>query len=155
MALGMAMRSLFVMIVAVVLTSVMQAHSQTLDDQGRCAAQAKRAFQQWQEDDKKGPLANMGTTISSDYESHYNTKIKKCLILIEASTSMGNISNYATLMDAYERRVYASYLWISRQDKKYWEVPPIMCELISTHGEVRRCAHRIEFDAFVATYLEE
>jgi hypothetical protein len=107
----------FTVLAAALVTSVIPARSQALDDQERCAAQARNTFEEWKNDAKKGPLANIGTIISSDYESHYNTKLKKCLMLMEATMSAGNTSNSATLMDAYERRVYAYYLWISRNDK--------------------------------------
>jgi hypothetical protein len=44
---------------------------------------------------------------------------------------------------------------ISRENKKYWDVPPSECELIPTLREKRTCATREEFDAFVAEYMEE
>jgi hypothetical protein len=147
-----AVRSRVIVLIAVLVTSVIPARSQTLDDQERCAAQAQKAFQQLENDRKTGPFANVGGIISSDYESHYNTKLKKCLMLVETQASTGNS---AMLMDAYERRTYAFYLWISRNDKKYWEVPPTSCELAPTHSEKKYCADRDEFDAFVASYMEE
>ena len=64
------MRSRVILLVAVLVTSVIPARSQTLDDQERCAAQAQKAFQQWENDSKTGPLAKIGSKISSDYESH-------------------------------------------------------------------------------------
>ena len=59
------------------------------------------------------------------------------------------------LMDAFERRDYGSYLWSSRQDKKYWEVPPTSCELVPSLRAKHYCKSREEFDAFVADYMEE
>jgi hypothetical protein len=64
-----------------------------------------------------------------------------------------NVTVYLT--DAYERRIYANYQWISRPNKKYWEVPPSTCELIPSLKEKRHCNSREEFDAFVADYMEE
>jgi hypothetical protein len=58
-------------------------------------------------------------------------------------------------MDANERRQYATYLWISRQDKKYWEVPPTTCELTPSLREKKFCTSREEFDAFIASYMED
>ena len=58
---------------------------------------------------------------TSDYQSHYNTKLGKCLMLIEATRSFGKeISNSKLLTDAFERRVYAYYLWTSKEGKNYW-----------------------------------
>jgi hypothetical protein len=84
------------------------ARSQSLDFQVMCAAQSKKAFQEYENEWKTGQFATMYTTISSDYQSHYNTKLKKCLILIEATrTVAGESSTSAYLSDAFERRMYA------------------------------------------------
>jgi hypothetical protein len=147
------MRSYFVVLAAVLLVSTIPARSQTLDDQERCAAQARKAFQEWEADSKKGPLGHLYET-QSDYESHYNTKVKKCLMLIENTSTpasgVGNISTSATLMDAYERHVYAYYLWITKEGRKYWEVPPADCELNPVQQQKKICTSREAFDAFVA-----
>jgi hypothetical protein len=145
--------------VLLLLAGIAPAHSQSLDDQERCATQARRAFVEWEADAKKGPGADRFEVLSMDYESHFNLKMKKCLMLIESTSAMkisnGNTSTSATLMDAFERHVYASYIWISHPTKKYWEVPPADCELIPSLTEKKNCASREEFDAFVASYLEK
>jgi hypothetical protein len=80
----------------------------------------------------------------------------KCLILIEATHNFGKqISTTVLLTDANERRIYAYYLWLSREGKKYWEVPPAECELSPSVREKTNCTTREEFDAFVAGYMEE
>ncbi len=145
--------------VVALIASAIPARPQTLEEQERCAGQAHKAFQEWENESKKAPLANFLAPISQDYESHYNTKLKKCLILIENSfghtSGQGNITTGATLMDAYERHVYASYIWISSPTKKYWEVPPASCELFPVLQGKKICADRDEFDAFVAGYMEK
>jgi hypothetical protein len=132
-----------------------EAHGQTLDQQERCAQQARRAFQEIKAETQ---IANkkFGTTeISSDYQSHYNTKIGKCLMLVDTTDMVGDeTSMSAYLMDANERRQYAFYLWISRKGKKYWEVPPTSCELTPSLREKKLCTSREEFDEFVAGYME-
>jgi hypothetical protein len=93
---------------------------------------------------------------SADYQSHYDTKIGKCLMLVETSDLVnGETSNTAYLIDANERRPYATYVWMSRKGKKYWEVPPLACELAPSLRDKKDCKTREEFDAFVAKYLEE
>jgi len=153
------MRSRFAALAVVLLASTIPALSQTPDDQERCAAQARKAFQEWEnvsEDvSKKVPLVE---TLSSDYESHYNTKIRKCLIVISGmstlATGVGSVITSVTLMDAaYEHYVYAYYIGISSPTKK--EVPPLDCELIPTFPKKKICANRHEFDAFVAGYMEK
>src|SRR5262249_44527238 len=103
-----------------------EAHGQTLDQQERCAQQARRAFQEIQAETRTVDKKWGSQELSSDYQSHYNTKIGKCLMLVESTSSLswGETSTAAYLIDAYERRQYAYYLWSSRKDKKYWEVPP-------------------------------
>ena len=94
-------------------------------------------------------------TLSLDYESHYNTKINRCLILVTRMYSFGGkTSTSKNLYDAFERREYAEYLWTSRADKKYWEVPPLSCQLAPSHGETKYCKSEDEFNAFVAEYME-
>jgi hypothetical protein len=56
------------------------------------------------------------------------------------------------LVDAFERRVYASYRWIG---KEYLEGPPDACDLIPTPQTKTHCSSKAEFDAFVAKYMEE
>ena len=150
------MRSRFAALAVVLLASTIPARSQTPDDQERCAAQARKAFQEWENLSKKVPLVE---TLSSDYESHYNTKIRKCLIVISGmstlATGVGSVITSVTLMDAaYEHYFYAYYIGISSPTKK--EVAPLDCELIPTSSpEKKLCANRHEFDAFVAGYMEK
>jgi hypothetical protein len=76
-------------------------------------------------------------------------------MLIETTSSLaGKTSTSAYLMDANERRQYAFYLWMTKKDKKYWEVPPLSCELTPSLKEKKSCASREEFDEFVANYME-
>ncbi len=148
------MRSRFAALAVVLLASTIPARSQTPDDQERCAAQARKAFQEWENESKKVPLIE---TLSSDYESHYNTKIRKCLIVISGMSTLasgkGSVITSVSLMDAYEHYLYAYYIGISSPTKK--EVPPLDCELIRTFLEQKLCANRDEFDAFVAGYMEK
>ncbi len=132
------------------------AHAQSLDQQERCAHQARRSFQEIDTQSRvEGKQLGMNR-VSGDYQSHYNTKMGKCFMLVETTDMLGSQSSTtAYLMDANERRQYAIYLWISRQDKKYWEVPPTTCELTPNLREKKFCTSREDFDAFVANYMEE
>ena len=136
-----------------VISCITVARSQPLNSQAMCATQAKKAFEEWLADNK-GPLS--GNMLSSDYYSHYNTKLGKCLMLIEATRSFGKeISNSKLLTDAFERRVYAYYLWTSKEGKKYWGVGPEDCELALSLRQTKHCTSEEEFKAFVADYMEE
>jgi hypothetical protein len=129
------------------------ASAQSLEQQGVCAKQAKIAFDEWNADYTTNKLPK---PVTIDYQSHYNTKLNKCLIYIEATQPAGQgFLTTAVLMDAFERRVYASYAWSTRPNKKYWEVPPTNSDLIPTSQDKRTCTSKDEFDAFVAKYMEE
>jgi hypothetical protein len=154
---GIAMRDCALATALVGLFIASAAHAQTLDQQERCAMEAKRSFQEIEAKDLAQGKAVGVSQIESNYQSHYNTKMGKCLMLVEKSSMLGagNSSTTAHLIDANEQRPYATYVWISRKDKKYWDVPPAACELDPSMREKRTCKTREEFDAFVAGYLEE
>ena len=89
-------------------------------------------------------------TASFDYQSHYNTKLKRCLILTTRMYSFGGvIHTNKNLFDAFERRDYAVYTLTTRADK------PLVCQLLPSYGQSKFCATDAEFDEFVAEYMEE
>src|ERR1700722_3358151 len=121
-------------------------HAQSLDQQERCAQQARRSFQEIDAQNRIDGKQLGVTRMSGDYQSHYNTKLGKCLMLIETMDMLGAQSTTtAYVQDANERRVYGTYVWMSRQDKKYWEVPPIACELTPSLQEKKPCTSREDF----------
>ena len=123
------------------------ASAQSLDNQERCSLQAKKEYDLWKADQIRLQL------ISSEYQSHFNTKISKCLMLLTADYVGG--SNLKFLEDSFERRIYAMYYWSPSSTKKYWEVPPSICELTPSTLGKKNCSSVDEFDSFVATYLED
>jgi hypothetical protein len=105
-----------------------RAETVSLDQQAKCAAQGEKVF------------LEMGLSHQSDvYQSHVNSALNKCFVSIEAGVG-SPISRW--LLDAYEQRLYASYRWVSKPNKKYWEVPPQTCELIPSFKEKRNCTSR-------------
>ena len=119
-----ARRAPAIVLIAIAFGSI--ARAQSLDQQERCAQQVKRAYA---ETDAEFEAYNRAATqstvrISGDYQSHYNVKLGKCLMLVETRDMIGSQSiTTAYVRDANERRQYATYLWMSREGKKYWEVP--------------------------------
>ena len=121
------------------------ASAQSLEQQAICAKQAKIAFQQYEDDNKK---LSPNLEQHSEYQSHYNTKLNKCLIDIETMIfGDKHITNSVLLMDAFEGRVYASHVWASPQVNS--------CDLIPSSEDKRACLSKEEFDAFVAKYMEQ
>jgi hypothetical protein len=82
-------------------------------DQEKCAADAKRTFEEL-ESAYAAELNQLQLTIevvSSDYKNHYNSKIDRCMLLINKTTSsLGERSNTSYLLDADERRMYGAYV---------------------------------------------
>ena len=140
-----------------ILTSGTLSRSQSIDVQEKCASQAQMSYQESEREGREHST-RLGAffTGSSKYRSHYNTRLQKCLMLIDQTQTLGNrVSAGATLTDADARHVYAIYIWISRENKNHSEVPPIVCELIPPESDRRNCTSRNEFDAFVAVYMDE
>jgi len=131
--------------------------SQSIDVQEKCASQAQISYQASEREGRE-QSTRLGAifTGSSAYRSHYNTKLQRCLMLIDQTQTLGDqISTGATLTDANERHVYAIYIGISQENKNRSEVVPIVCELIPSWADKRNCTSRNEFDAFVASYMDE
>jgi hypothetical protein len=115
----------------------------------RCAAQAKSVFQTM-------GYKEMQIGVNTDsWQSHYNTKLGKCFMTVE-STGVSNETQFVSriLLDAFERRIYGQYTWTSRKDKKYWEVPPMLCVLTQSSMSEQTCKSEGEYKAFVAKYIE-
>ena len=144
------MRATAVFGLIVVIASATLARSQrlelTLELQAMCETQARNVFQQMEDQRKKDPYSKDFKRLSSDYQSHYNAKINKCLMLMEVSETLG---------DDIIQRSTSSYLWISRKNKSDEEVPPMTCELALAASDQKKknCTTREEIDAFVAEYM--
>lgn len=124
---------------------------ESLQFQEKCAEQAKKVFHALGYKDEQ---QNLNTDI---YQSHYNTKIGKCFMAVESTnmtTSPGTQFTTRILLDAFEQREYAEYMWMSRKDKKYWEVPPTVCKLIASSTSEQICKSEDDYKAFVAKYVE-
>jgi hypothetical protein len=135
------------------------ARSESLGVQERCAAEARKAFQELEDENRS--KYNQSTVIqagASDYQSHYNTKLDRCLILINRrsvlplATDLSDQQRQSVLIDANERRYYGNYV----ETQLAAETKPKIdtCELMPGMRRKSVCTTRAEFDAFAATYLE-
>ena len=110
---------------------------ETFNLQRQCADQARQLFKQLGFDENAKPPNYQ------EYHSHYNNSLKKCFVAIETSAMTGKPIEQVLqkfLFDAIERRPYAEYSWISKEGKKFWEVPPLQCELHPSIGADNRCS---------------
>ncbi|WP_354112505.1 hypothetical protein [Bradyrhizobium sp. RT3a] len=122
--------------------------AQSLDDQAKCAAQARLAFNEIETRTRPEMLKYLNTDISSTFASYLNTRLHRCFIMIERSfTDMNRkISSQVDLTDAISRHGYA--FWTDTGGTM------LTCD-ISPPGKARvLCASREEFDAFTAKYME-
>lgn len=113
--------------------------------QEKCANQAEKTFNQLGWD--KEPLTLM--------QNHYNKALNKCFVLIENTTKSSQPVNSKVLVDAYEGKTYAAYLWMADKVKKYWEVPPIKCSYFLPTGEELSCKSSDDFDEAIKAYMNE
>jgi hypothetical protein len=122
--------------------------AQTLDQQERCASSARKTFNEVQaEDNTEARKPNRTIRVfSSDYESHYNTKLNRCLVLVKKVLFVESKTGLTVyLVDANERREYAYYF---DADGK------ILGCTLSASKPVTYCKTKEEFDEFVARYME-
>src|SRR5262249_27142004 len=110
-------RALGCLIVLGLLTCSTAARTQSLDVQERCAAAARKTFQELEEENKakydQSTLIQKGV---SGYQSHYNNKLDRCLLLLSRRSvlpltiNLSNQERLSALVDANERRYYAIYI---------------------------------------------
>jgi hypothetical protein len=132
--------------VANLLTAQRCHKSDTLDEQAKCATQARKDFEDWSYSAREG----------ADFVSHYNPSLDRCFVQFQytrGATAGGRIWFFRTVFDAFEGKEYASYSWLSEKDKKFWEVPPKTCEVTLPSGDKKRCQSDDEFMQIVKVYM--
>ncbi len=89
------------------------------------------------------------------HSSHYNAALNKCFMTTESMrvTESGRQVISRFLLDAFEQREYAAWVWISSKDKPAWDVP-MQCELVPSSDDMRSCKTEDEYKTFVARYME-
>ena len=128
----------------------------SLDNQEKCARQADEAFKRdgWNKRD------------GAFFVNHYNGKLGKCFVYIEhtgviaSSVSLlepipnpEDIWTTKEVLDAFEGKPYADYMWHMDKIKQYWEVPPFECWAILPSGEKKVCHSPGEFDSMIQEYM--
>jgi hypothetical protein len=118
--------------------------AQTLDQQAKCAAQARIAYTEIEAQRRPEQLKYGNKDITGTFSSYLNLRLNRCFVMIERTFTDFNKS-YASetdLTDAISRHGYAFY---SDRNGKM-----LTCDL-SPPGKARViCASREEFDAFTA-----
>jgi hypothetical protein len=138
---------------AVMVIATGSVRGQSLGDQEVCAKQAKVAF-----DGYYSARGSAIKPISVNYRSHYNPKLNRCFVSIQTSDMVGNQSvTGAVLIDAFERRIYASYSFTSPElNKKYVGIGTQLSCVLAPLGQAQTlCSSKEEFDVFVTKYMEQ
>ena len=115
--------------------------------QGKCAEQSKREF----------TSAGYKPDNMASYENHFNLKLNKCLMFVESidsSRPKSGIFTNKSVSDAFEGKAFATYIWHSVEGKKYWEVPPLLCQVTLPTGEEQKCKSEDEFKDLIKVYME-
>jgi hypothetical protein len=91
--------------------------SATMAEQKMCDEQARKKFYE----DYRG-------TAFANYTSHFDSRVSVCYVFVHHATVANDMPSVSKVVyDAFEGRVYASYMWINSKGLKYWEVAPIEC----------------------------
>jgi hypothetical protein len=118
-------------------------HAATLVQQKMCDEQAWKKYHE--DNPKAGPL--------SSYTSHYDVSANVCYIMVHSYESSGGTPAISTLVyDAFEGRMYASYMWMNTEKKKGW-VEPLECYVKPRGQEQINCKSSDEFDRLVDKYF--
>ena len=128
-----------------------QTNTASLASQKECATQAESAF----------ASGGWGKEKMASFTNHYNSKMNKCFVEVQNTDAKGATKDGAGILvsrevfDAFEGKEFGNYAWSSRAGKKYWEVAPFMCYVLSSSGEKVTCHSSDEFDALVKIYMED
>jgi len=94
----------------------------------------------------------------TNFDNHYSAKVNKCFVRLTSMASQvkPRVPTINRLVfDAFEGKVYASYMWMNDGGKKFWEVPPFDCTVTSLSGEKRLCKSAEEFDELIKQFMEQ
>jgi hypothetical protein len=128
------------------------------DSEEGCARHAETVFRErgYSKDitRPKGDASGSNDVIAN-FESHYNTVLNKCFMLLEIfGVGISNAGfQIRSLLDAYEGRTYAEFAWGPTESSKYGEARPY-CRLMASPDDQSNCHSEAEFDAFVNRYMK-
>lgn len=119
----------------------------TLAQQKMCDEQAGKKFHE----DERTAL-HVGEKPLYSYTSHYDPMVNVCYVRVH---SYGGTPLMVSdvVYDAFGGRVYASYIWINSQNKKYWEVSPSECDIDIPGKLEEKCTTDTEFDELTEKYF--
>lgn len=75
-----------------------------------------------------------------------------CYIRVDTIAANHSMAT-SVVYDAFGGRVYANYMWIKSQNKKFWEVAPSQCEIHLLSKPDETCRTADEFDELTDKYF--
>jgi hypothetical protein len=118
-------------------------HIATLAEQKMCDEQALKRFHEYTEKNEK----------FATYTSHYDPSVNVCYVRVNRVTADKFPMDNSNVFDAFEGRMYASYMWMNPQGKKYWEVSPSDCEINIPGKDKIVCKSSDEFSELTEKYF--
>jgi hypothetical protein len=122
----------------------------SLDEQKKCGAQASKVYHDGRARDG---YHGEDSTGMNGYTSHFDPATNICYVWVRYGKIDGKTVTFAdTVSDAFEGRLYASYLWLN-PGKRAWEVQPTNCWVKPRKQEQITCKTQEEFDSLVDKYF--
>ena len=87
------------------------------------------------------------------YTSHYDPTVNVCYVRVSSTSAEKFPVVTDVVYDAFGGRIYAKYIWVNSQNKKYWEVSPSTCEIDIPGKPVEECNSAEEFDELTEKYF--
>jgi hypothetical protein len=125
------------------------ANAQSADPQQQCSTEAKRAFEELRREYDAG-VRGLQLKVDvglNDYRHYYNSKLKRCLLLVNKNTTMVDELSHTSYLIDTDRRMYAVYMETNGQVRSR--------TLMQSVRQTTVCNSRDEFDAFVSRYMEK
>ena len=91
---------------------------------------------------------------SATFTNHNNLTLNKCFMEMHLASPEPLVVS-RRVVDAFEGKIYAEYLWTNPQGKQYWEVEPTLCSVTGVSGEETACTSSEEFDQLIKQYMED
>jgi len=122
----------------------------SLEEQKKCDAQASKVYHEGRARDG---FHGEDSTGMNGYTSHFDPATNICYVWVRFSKIDDKTITFAdTISDAFEGRLYASYLWFN-PGKKAWEVKPTECWIKPRKQEKISCESEDDFDSLVDKYF--
>jgi hypothetical protein len=111
----------------------------TLAQQKMCDVQANKKFNESEASSKSS---------NSEYTSHYDARANVCYIMVHQGAHGGMVGFSYLVYDAFEGRVYGSYVWVNSENKT-----PVACWVKPLGQKKIQCKTDDEFEELVDKYF--